>query len=754
MKQLANPRLTPISRATARRAFVLIASSCLLLVPVGQFLSRASDVKSPNDKQISLEGERLQSATSTFAGRCAGCHSPDGNSSEARTNLVDQIWYHGGSLANIETTIRDGVPGTPMLAQKGNLTEEQIADLAKYVKLLERSMHVRTSEPARTAATSLTGRVARELPSGPRTGIRDEGNLIDRYIFGKMKADGVPHAGLSSDAEFMRRAYLDLWGRLPDTEPGMSKIIDQAVDIPTITVQQFVADQDPDKRNKLIDHLLGLDFMQLPVATGPDYKGPWLVQRPFVSKWTAFFTDLFRAEEGGDKLFQNYIYHFVKYDIPYDYVARDMLTTTSLTHDLNGAAGFLLRNHVEGLRCADIMHEDTCDEIAVNATKIFTGVSMECIGCHDGAYHLEKINLWLSKRKRTDFWRQSAFFGNLRIIRPGLVDNDFTLLDGPSLRPEAIWQDKIAYFNFTSPPSPLGGPGYRMEAPSVLRTARDKNAKVYPEFLLTKECPKPGVNPRAEFARLITSDPQFAKATVNMIWSKLMTVGIVDPPFAWDLDRQDPKHPPPAPWTIQPSHPELLEALAMDFQQHNYDLRYLMRTICRSKAYQLSSRFDGEYKPEWDRYYARKLVRHLSAEELYDAVSKATNVFGHGVTSVLDTYGVSDQGKPDPKLRAFLDLQKGDKGSIVQASLMLNSDVIKEKIMPSPEGSRVRSLLNKTPLLSNKQLAEDLFLATLSRYPTKKELAIAVKHLEDYRDKGAEDLQWALINKLEFQVNY
>src|SRR5205807_2046615 len=123
------------------------------------------------------------------------------------------------------------------------------------------------------------------------------------FIFGKMKADGVPHAGLSSDAVFMRRAYLDPWVSLPDTVPGMSKIIDQAVDIPTITVQQFVADQDPDKRNKLIDHLLGLDFMQLPVATGPDYKGPWLVQRPFVSKWTAFFTDLFRAEEGGDKLF-------------------------------------------------------------------------------------------------------------------------------------------------------------------------------------------------------------------------------------------------------------------------------------------------------------------------------------------------------------------------------------------------------------------------------------------------------------------
>ena len=80
-------------------------------------------------------------------------------------------------------------------------------------------------------------------------------------------------------------------------------------------------------------------------------------------------------------------------------------------------------------------------------------------------------------------------------------------------------------------------------------------------------------------------------------------------------------NPPPAPWTIQPSHPELLDALARDFQDHNFGLRYLMRTICRSKAYQLSSRFSGEYKPEYDRYYARKLVRRLSAEEIYDAIS-------------------------------------------------------------------------------------------------------------------------------------
>ena len=179
-----------------------------------------------------------------------------------------------------------------------------------------------------------------------------------------------------------------------------------------------------------------------------------------------------------------------------------------------------------------------------------------------------------------------------------------------------------------------------------------------------------------------------------------------------------------------------------------------MRAICTSKAYQLSSRFDGEYKPEWDRYYARKLVRPLSAEEIYDAVVKATGIFGHGVQYVMDTIGSTTQGSPDSELRGFLDLMRDPKGSVVEASMMLNSTLIKKNVIPAPEGSRVNKLLNKEPTLSNKEIVEELFLATLSRYPTKKELATTVEHIEKHRSKGLEDLQWALLNKLEFLVNY
>ena len=121
-------------------------------------------------------------------------------------------------LEDIEKTIRQGVPDTMMQAQKDNLTPEEIADLAKYVKMLAKKMHARPEERS--------GRRLRRSPIGlhrnclmcPEPMWRGRANFIDDYIFGKMKADGVPHAKLSTDTEFMRRIYLDLWGRLPDAE--------------------------------------------------------------------------------------------------------------------------------------------------------------------------------------------------------------------------------------------------------------------------------------------------------------------------------------------------------------------------------------------------------------------------------------------------------------------------------------------------------------------------------------------------------
>jgi hypothetical protein len=349
----------------------------------------------------------------------------------------------------------------------------------------------------------------------------------------------------------------------------------------------------------------------------------------------------------------------------------------------------------------------------------------------------------LSRRKRDEFWRQASFFGDLRIYRAFGIGQEF-----------AVKEDEHRF---------------DLKYPSAKRVQRYRK-DVSPAFILTSEKPAPGQTLRAAYAQMLTSDPQFARATVNMIWAELMGVGIVDPPFEFDLDRQDPKNPPPQPWTIQPTHPELLDALAKDFAANNYSLRHVMRTIAKSSAYQLSSRFRGEWQPRYAPYFARHFVRRLPAEQLYDAISQATGVFtdfkvlgsGETVQYVLQTRDPLDvAGKDLADVRSFLAMfgqsnrDQGEKsltGTMVQTSTLLNSRLIKERIRA--DKGRLAKLLKTDPPPGNQAVVDELFLATLGRLPAPKERELAVAHMQEYRESGAEDLLWSLLNRTEFLFNY
>ncbi len=278
-----------------------------------------------------------------------------------------------------------------------------------------------------------------------------------------------------------------------------------------------------------------------------------------------------------------------------------MLTVSTISTWTNGAANMVARWHVFQGDGFEINHEDTADEIAIRTTKMFLGVNLECVSCHDGKGHLEKINLWLSGRKRSDVWRQANFFGNTYIAPVfGRV-------------PQFMVKDTAR--------------GYDLTTASGLRPMRDKRADITATFILDGLHAEPGEKPREAYARLLTSNPQFARATVNLIWAELMGVGIVDPPLDFDLARQDPAKPPPAPWTIQPSNPELLNELAADFREHGYDLRRLIRLIVSSRAYQLSTRFEGNWKEGYENYFVRRQARRMSAEQTWDGIGQLTGVF-------------------------------------------------------------------------------------------------------------------------------
>src|SRR3989454_1382204 len=91
-------------------------------------------------------------------------------------------------------------------------------------------------------ASRLTEAVAPALPgAGSSTAPIPRKNFIDEYIFGRMERDKIPHAPLAGDEEFLRRAYLDATGLLPTADQ----------------VRAFLSNTDPDKRDKLIDSLIG-----------------------------------------------------------------------------------------------------------------------------------------------------------------------------------------------------------------------------------------------------------------------------------------------------------------------------------------------------------------------------------------------------------------------------------------------------------------------------------------------------------------
>jgi len=279
-----------------------------------------------------------------------------------------------------------------------------------------------------------------------------------------------------------------------------------------------------------------------------------------------------------------------------------------------------------------------------------------------------------------------------------------------------------------------------------------------------------GENRRQAIARQITADIQFSRAAVNYIWEKFMVEAFVSPSNAFDLARLDPNNPPPEPWTLQPTNPELLDALAGWFQRNGYDLRALMALIAKSNAYQLSAVYPGAWDVSYVPYYARKYVRRLDAEEIHDAVQKATGIIGNytltgsNMPPVQWAMQFPDTREPrsNGAVAAFLNaFGRGDRdttfrrsdGSVLQVLNMLNNALVETRIHQNNQGSRVQALLSQNS--DAQTIIRQLFLNTLSRPPSSGELGLFTPMFQQQGNRvAAESLQWVLLNKMDFLFNY
>jgi hypothetical protein len=355
------------------------------------------------------------------------------------------------------------------------------------------------------------------------------------------------------------------------------------------------------------------------------------------------------------------------------------------------------------------------ENLAAATARLFLGVKIECAQCHNHPF---------ADWKRDQFWSLAAFFAGLQrqgqgdFVAAGREVADRRELTIPGT--ERVVQ--AAFLDGTQPKWK-----YNTSARHTLAdwmTARD--------------------------------NPYFARAAVNRLWGYFFGTGIIDP-----VDEMvGGEHP--------ASHPELLDELARQFAAHDYDLKFLIRAITASRVYQLSSlpSNKGEDDP---RQFAHMPLRGLTAEQLFDSIAQAT---GYREPSGQNPRFFGNPGVRGRFLTHFensSDRATEVQTSILQALSLMNGSVTSEAT--HLERSEALAALLDAPFMDTAERVETLYLATLTRKPTPRELSRMVRYVENGGSAGDKpagtdaekqkrynnalaDVFWVLLNSGEFFLNH
>ena len=239
-------------------------------------------------------------------------------------------------------------------------------------------------------------------------------------------------------------------------------------------------------------------------------------------------------------------------------------------------------------------------------------------------------------------------------------------------------------------------------------------------------------------------NPYFARNIVNRYLAYLLGRGLVEP-----IDDMRATNP--------PSNVALMEALAADFVQSGYNVKHLLRTILRSRLYQLDSQPTKSNASD-SRFYSHYNVKRLSAEPLLDAVDAATGVqtkfekvpLGTRAIELPDArynnYFLNTFGKP--RREGVCECERVSDPNLAQALHTLNGDIVTAKIVDA-NGRIARLLAAKK---SHDEIVTELYLATLSRRPSDPEQTVWRQHRAEASDAKVfyEDLLWSLLNSKHF----
>ena len=255
-----------------------------------------------------------------------------------------------------------------------------------------------------------------------------------------------------------------------------------------------------------------------------------------------------------------------------------------------------------------------------------------------------------------------------------------------------------------------------------------------------------GQDRREVFAAWLTApdNPFFAKATINRIWGHLLGRGIVEP--VDDFRDSNP-----------PSNAPLLDKLAQEFVANKFSMKWAVKTIMKSRTYQLSSR-KNQFNADDEIYASHGTTRLLSAEQLLDAICAVTNVpesfpglpVGTRATELpdppTDHYFLKIFGQPQREMAC--QCERSSESNLSQALQMINGPVVHNKLRDN--NGRIAQLI--TAMKSNEEIITELYMSALSRKPVEGEMTAAVKHITAAADRrlALEDVGWAILNSKEF----
>ncbi len=547
-----------------------------------------------------------------------------------------------------------------------------------------------------------------ETPVAARSTDAEILQAVDTAIRRRWQEAAITPAPLATDAEWCRRVFLDLIGRIPTHRE----------------TSEFIADTAADKREKLVDRLMASDVYL------PEFAGNWS------NVWTNLLLGRDDDSRGGvvnRQGFQDFVRRAALENRPYDQFVHELLTATGSNQpsadDYNGAVSFMLQNL-----------SDRAVPATAKTARVFLGVQVHCTQCHNHPFN---------DAKQSQFWQLNAFFRQAQPKRQA----DAGLMGGMRL-------ENVTFAGEASH-DPHEAEVYYEPADA----AHDGHLKVaFPAFVDGTRIDPSGditqVNRREELARLIVKSEFFSQAIVNRTWAHFLGYGFTRP-----VDDMGPHNRPSHADVLERLSRELV---AHDYDLRKL-YRWIVLSEPYSLSSKAAAPHvagkagdppvvdnpDAGTTPLFSRFY----LRQMRPEELFESLHVMTHP-----DDVRQERRAEDKAEIERRKAEWMqqftisyETDELDETTVYQGSVALTLDMWNGELMNRAVSLAKGTLLEQ--VASDRKLKDKigyLYLAALGRQPTATEKSVLTTAWKNHGGNTAAALQdvfWVVLNSNEFVMN-